>query len=84
MQELLSEDNPVTGAILGTPNLTPALMTDSTTGTVVTSFSCALSSTELQGGGANLQVYAVVDSIMVAALLMWLQQLPLRVRVPTL
>jgi hypothetical protein len=55
------KDNPVTGAVLGTPNLTPAMMTDSTVGTVVTSFVCSLNATELGCGGANLQVYAVVD-----------------------
>ncbi|HEX6429982.1 MAG TPA: MBG domain-containing protein, partial [Niastella sp.] len=55
-------DNPVSGTILGTANITPALMTDSTIGTVVTSFNYTLSSTELQAGGANLQVYAVADN----------------------
>jgi hypothetical protein len=55
-------DNPVYGVVLGTAGITPALMTDSTIGTVVTSFSYTLSSTELQAGGANLQVYAVVDN----------------------
>ncbi|WP_207510372.1 MBG domain-containing protein [Longitalea luteola] len=55
-------DNPVSGAILGTANITPALMTDTTVGTVVTSFNYTLTSTELQAGGANLQVYAVADN----------------------
>ena len=55
-------DNPVTGTILGTANITPALMTDSTIGTVVTSFTYTLSSTELSAGGANLQVYAIADN----------------------
>jgi hypothetical protein len=55
-------DNPATGAILGTANITPALMTDSTIGTVVTSFVYTLSNTELSAGGANLQVYVVVDN----------------------
>jgi hypothetical protein len=55
-------DNPATGTILGTASITPALMTDSTIGTVVTSFNYILSSPELTAGGANLQVYAVVDN----------------------
>jgi hypothetical protein len=55
-------DHPVYGQILGTANITPALMTDSTTGTVLTSFTYTLSSTEQQSGGANLQVYAVADN----------------------
>ncbi|WP_205510691.1 MBG domain-containing protein [Longitalea arenae] len=55
-------DNPVSGPILGTANITPALMTDSTVGTVVTSFNYTLTSTEQQAGGANLQVYAVADN----------------------
>jgi hypothetical protein len=50
------------GTTLGTPNLTPVLMTDSTTGLVVTSFTYTLTSSEQQAGGANLQVYAVVDN----------------------
>ncbi|WP_133054818.1 MBG domain-containing protein, partial [Niastella populi] len=54
-------DSPA-GVCLGAPQLVPALMTDSTTGTVVTTFTYNLTTTELQSGGANLQVYAVVEN----------------------
>ncbi|WP_375303882.1 MBG domain-containing protein, partial [Niastella sp. OAS944] len=50
------------GTIMGTQNLIPVLMTDSTTGLVTTSFPYTLSQTEQQSGGANFQIYAVVDN----------------------
>ena len=55
-------DNPLTGTVLGTASLPVSLVTDSTVGIVSTSFSYTLTNTEQQAGGANLQVYAVVDN----------------------
>ncbi|THU31526.1 T9SS type A sorting domain-containing protein [Niastella caeni] len=55
-------DNPVSGPILGTANITPAMIADSTVGTVVTSFTYTLNNTEQQSGGANLQIYAIADN----------------------
>jgi hypothetical protein len=57
-------DNPVTGTVLGTPNLPVGLVnpSDTTTGTATTSFSYTLQGNEVTQMGVAMTVYAVVKT----------------------